>query len=170
MRTILDWKCGDCNSVQKSDSAKRWAMDYCDCGKSFVDLEEHYQRNMGEVIILNTAVFGEIDTSLQKNYSETTKVFEEFLKDAHQENKGVSGEIDTSLEKSDRDFRKTTTENGGIFKKPLTPKEVYKKPDEGISEGLNEGTNEFRVIFIVFVFFLVFLLGTALGLWIETSM
>ena len=65
-------------------------------------------------------------------------------------------------------------ENGDIFKKPLTPKEAYKKPDEGISEGINEGTNEgineSRIIFIVFVFFLVFLLGTALGLWIDTNM
>jgi len=37
-------------------------MDYCKCGESFVDLEEHYQRNMGEVIVINTSVFGEIDT------------------------------------------------------------------------------------------------------------
>jgi len=37
-------------------------MDYCQCGESFVDLEEHYQRNMGEVVVINTSVFGEIDT------------------------------------------------------------------------------------------------------------
>ena len=67
MRTILDWKCGDCDSVQKSDSSKRWSMDYCKCGKSFVDLEEHYQRNMGEVIVINTSVFGEINDIHQKN-------------------------------------------------------------------------------------------------------
>ncbi len=62
MRTILEWRCGYCDSIQKSDSSKRWSMDYCKCGESFVDLEEHYQRNMGEVIVINTSVFGEIDT------------------------------------------------------------------------------------------------------------
>tara|TARA_R110000824_G_scaffold361407_1_gene549345 strand:+ start:266 stop:691 length:426 start_codon:yes stop_codon:yes gene_type:complete len=72
MRTILDWKCGYCNSVQKSDSSKRWSMDYCHCGQSFVDLEDHYQRNMGEIIVLNTATFGEIDQDLYKNKPNST--------------------------------------------------------------------------------------------------
>jgi hypothetical protein len=62
MRTLLEWRCGYCDSIQTSDSAKRWSMDYCQCGESFVDLEEHYQRNMGEVVVINTSVFGEIDT------------------------------------------------------------------------------------------------------------
>jgi hypothetical protein len=63
MRTLLEWRCGYCDSIQQSDSVKRWSMDYCKCGESFVDLEEHYQRNMGEVIVMNTSVFGEIDTN-----------------------------------------------------------------------------------------------------------
>jgi hypothetical protein len=133
-------------------------MDYCKCGESFVDLEEHYQRNMGEVVVINTSVFGEIDTGDSQTPNTINKdgEYNKFLKLC--ETAGI--------------LRKGTNED--IFKKPLTPKEAYKKPNEGISEGLNEGTNEgineSRVIFIVFVFFLVFLLGTALGLWIETSM
>ena len=67
MRTILDWKCELCNSLQKSDSSKRWSMDFCSCGKSAVDLEEFYQRNMGKVQILNTTVFGELKSDLYKN-------------------------------------------------------------------------------------------------------
>ena len=67
MRTILDWRCGYCDSIQKSDSSIRWSMDHCKCGESFVDLEEHYQRNMGEVIVINTAVFGEINQDLDKD-------------------------------------------------------------------------------------------------------
>jgi hypothetical protein len=60
MRTVLEWKCGHCNSVQKSDSGERWKMDLCSCGKSGVDLEEFYQRACGEVVILNTTAFGEL--------------------------------------------------------------------------------------------------------------
>jgi len=60
MKTILEWKCGYCDSVQKSDSSKRWHMDSCSCGKSGVDLEEFYQRAFGDVITLNTTIFGEL--------------------------------------------------------------------------------------------------------------
>jgi len=158
MRTLLEWRCGYCDSIQQSDSAKRWSMDYCKCGESFVDLEEHYQRNMGEVVVINTSVFGEIDTG----DPQTTNTINE------------DGEYNKFLKLCETAGILRKGANEDIFKKPLTPKEAYKKPDEGISEGLNEGTNEgineSRVIFIVFVFFLVFLLGIALGLWIETNM
>ncbi len=60
MRTILEWKCGYCDSIQKSDSSIRWQMDFCECGKSAVDLEQWYQRNMGSIIVINTTAFGEI--------------------------------------------------------------------------------------------------------------
>lgn len=52
-KVILTWKCGICNSVQKSYSHKRWEMDMCKCGKSGVDLEEYYQRNIGNIIEIN---------------------------------------------------------------------------------------------------------------------
>mgnify|MGYP001604908329 CR=1 FL=1 len=58
MRTVLEWKCGYCNSFQKSDSGERWRMDTCKCGKSAVDLEDGYQRCVGEVIELSRANFG----------------------------------------------------------------------------------------------------------------
>jgi len=82
MRTILEWRCGYCDSIQKSDSSMRWSMDHCKCGESFVDLEEHYQRNMGEVIVINTSVFGEIDQDLDKDIKkhDVKSEFDEFLK------------------------------------------------------------------------------------------
>jgi hypothetical protein len=82
MRTILDWRCGYCDSIQKSDSSIRWSMDHCKCGESFVDLEEHYQRNMGEVIVINTAVFGEINQDLDKDIKkhDVESEFDKFLK------------------------------------------------------------------------------------------
>lgn len=60
----------------------RWSMDHCKCGESFVDLEEHYQRNMGEVIVINTSVFGEIDQDLDKDIKkhDVKSEFDEFLK------------------------------------------------------------------------------------------
>jgi len=47
----LIWKCGKCQDVVVSYSAIRHDMNYCECGKSAVDLEEGYQRNSGENII-----------------------------------------------------------------------------------------------------------------------
>ena len=45
----LTWKCEDCEDVVISYSHLKHTMDYCECGKSAVDLEEHYQRNIGNV-------------------------------------------------------------------------------------------------------------------------
>lgn len=47
------WKCGDCNSVQVSDSKKRHDMQVCECGKSGYDLEEFYSRGFGKIIMIN---------------------------------------------------------------------------------------------------------------------
>ena len=43
----LVWRCKECNDVVVSYSTARHNMDYCECGKTAVDLEEHYQRNTG---------------------------------------------------------------------------------------------------------------------------
>ena len=48
----LKWKCGLCGDEKISYSNKKWDMDMCKCGKTGVDLEEWYQRNIGKVIEL----------------------------------------------------------------------------------------------------------------------
>ena len=45
----LIWQCEECKDVVISYSNLRHDMNYCECGKSAVDLEEHYQRIMGKV-------------------------------------------------------------------------------------------------------------------------
>jgi len=45
----LIWQCGFCEDIVVSYSSLRWDMNYCECEKSAVDLEEFYQRNIGEV-------------------------------------------------------------------------------------------------------------------------
>ena len=45
----LKWKCEDCEDIVISYSHLKHTMDYCECGKSAVDLEEYYQRNIGKV-------------------------------------------------------------------------------------------------------------------------
>lgn len=52
MGKIIKWKCGICGSAHKSHSEERWKMDFCECGKSAVDLEEHYYRTLGKVEII----------------------------------------------------------------------------------------------------------------------
>ncbi len=46
------WKCNYCNDVVVSDSKKSHEMDYCKCGKSAMDLEEVYSRQMGDIKII----------------------------------------------------------------------------------------------------------------------
>lgn len=46
----LTWKCGICGDEVVSYSNRRHEMNCCKCGKSAVDLEEHYQRDIGKVI------------------------------------------------------------------------------------------------------------------------
>lgn len=47
------WQCGECEDVVVSYSHLRWNMNYCDCGESGVDLEEHYCRQLGPVKVLS---------------------------------------------------------------------------------------------------------------------
>lgn len=46
----LTWKCKECDDVIVSTSGERHSMNVCKCGKSGVDLEEHYQRGFGSVV------------------------------------------------------------------------------------------------------------------------
>lgn len=43
----LIWKCPECEDVVISYSHLRCQMNTCECGKTAVDLEQHYQRNIG---------------------------------------------------------------------------------------------------------------------------
>ena len=45
----LVWKCELCGDIVVSYSHLRHDMNICSCGKSGVDLEEYYQRNMGKI-------------------------------------------------------------------------------------------------------------------------
>jgi hypothetical protein len=49
MATKLTWRCEICGDTVESYSDKRHDMNTCKCGKSAVDLEDWYQRNMGKV-------------------------------------------------------------------------------------------------------------------------
>ena len=49
------WYCKLCNWVSVSDSRMKHCMDYCECGKTAMDLEEGYSRMIGHPIKL--AVF-----------------------------------------------------------------------------------------------------------------
>ncbi len=46
------WYCEECNWVSISDSKLRHFLDTCKCGKTFMDLEEHYARIQGKPIRL----------------------------------------------------------------------------------------------------------------------
>ena len=52
----LIWQCNNCKDVVVSYSNIRHQMDECDCGKSYVDLEQYYQRNGGSVKIISKKV------------------------------------------------------------------------------------------------------------------
>ena len=45
----LIWQCKSCKDVVISYSHIRYDMNYCECGKSAVDLEDSYQRNTGDI-------------------------------------------------------------------------------------------------------------------------
>ena len=50
----LKWECEECGSIQTSNPKERHTMDWCKCGRSAVDLEEHYERFVGSVKIIDT--------------------------------------------------------------------------------------------------------------------
>lgn len=45
----LIWKCEECEDIVVSYSHLKHDMNYCECSKSAVDLEEYYQRDKGKV-------------------------------------------------------------------------------------------------------------------------
>ena len=45
----LIWQCEDCKDVVISYSYLTHDMNYCECGKSAVDLEQGYQRQTGNI-------------------------------------------------------------------------------------------------------------------------
>lgn len=44
----LIWQCETCKDVVISYSTLRHDINSCECGETAVDLEEHYQRSMGD--------------------------------------------------------------------------------------------------------------------------
>ena len=55
---IIEWECPHCKDIKKSYSQEHHKMDTCKCGKSSIDLEEHYCRIIGDARILNEKVKG----------------------------------------------------------------------------------------------------------------
>jgi len=53
---IREWTCKHCGDIKTSRSDEHHKMDVCKCGKSFVDLEEHYCRFSTSVNFLNKKV------------------------------------------------------------------------------------------------------------------
>ncbi|MCP4520977.1 MAG: hypothetical protein GY827_04665 [Cytophagales bacterium] len=51
--TRVIWQCGYCDDIAISYSTLRHDMNFCDCGKSALDLEEDYSRTIGEVKYLS---------------------------------------------------------------------------------------------------------------------
>jgi len=47
MEIRLKWQCNKCKDIVTSYSSSRHDMNFCKCGESAVDLEEHYQRSLG---------------------------------------------------------------------------------------------------------------------------
>ena len=47
------WKCNLCGSVQTAKSYEHHTMSYCDCKKSYVDLERTYRRQTMNIEILD---------------------------------------------------------------------------------------------------------------------
>ena len=47
--TRIIWSCLDCDDVVISYSHLRHEMNFCDCGKSAMDLEDGYTRIIGDI-------------------------------------------------------------------------------------------------------------------------
>ena len=48
----IKWKCLSCGSIHTSNSKEHHTCDFCECGNSFMDLEEGYSRQGGEIEII----------------------------------------------------------------------------------------------------------------------
>ena len=53
-KTRVIWKCKHCGDVVISYSHIPHDINYCDCGKSAVDLDGHYQGHKGSIEIIST--------------------------------------------------------------------------------------------------------------------
>lgn len=51
-KELIKWKCLLCEHITVSNSFKRHQIDYCKCGKTFVDAEEFYTRHSDNVEFL----------------------------------------------------------------------------------------------------------------------
>jgi hypothetical protein len=52
----LTWQCKECKDIVVSYSNRRHDMNFCKCGKSAIDLEENYQRGMGNIKVISKKV------------------------------------------------------------------------------------------------------------------
>lgn len=50
---IIKWRCLSCGMENESYPLRRHDMTYCKCGQSGVDAEEHYLRQLGDVVIIS---------------------------------------------------------------------------------------------------------------------
>ncbi len=57
LSTRIIWSCNYCQDVVISYSHLRHNMNYCECGKSAMDLEEGYSRQMGDISIISKKSF-----------------------------------------------------------------------------------------------------------------
>ena len=53
----LIWQCNYCDDTVISYSAIKHEMNTCNCGRSFVDLEEHYMRVTGDIKEISKKIF-----------------------------------------------------------------------------------------------------------------
>jgi hypothetical protein len=56
MKVKITWQCKKCNDIVISYSNLRHNMNFCKCGESAVDLEESYQRTVGDIIELKKEI------------------------------------------------------------------------------------------------------------------
>lgn len=71
-RRKVVWQCEHCKDIQVSDSHKRHDMNWCECGKSAVDLEELYERSVG-----HTSHLKQIEYNREKKVWEEMKTLNE---------------------------------------------------------------------------------------------
>tara|TARA_R110002020_G_scaffold303221_1_gene518584 strand:+ start:250 stop:450 length:201 start_codon:yes stop_codon:yes gene_type:complete len=58
MKRII-WQCTHCDDVVISYSHLRHEMNWCDCGKTAMDLEEGYRKEVGEPKVISVKEQGE---------------------------------------------------------------------------------------------------------------
>lgn len=53
MMAKVKWRCKSCGDILTSDTREHHKMDWCKCGKSYVDAEEEYVRVGGYAELLD---------------------------------------------------------------------------------------------------------------------